>query len=815
MRRLSLVLSLLAIAVSAALFFAASSLNQRQLAHSATRMSGDAYAVDDAHRIRGIFAASNGGGYAFSSEMLLRTDDSGRSWREIDLPRRDDESLSGATFPTSMTGYVTLGGRVSKDVSVLGTFDGGRTWTRSEVNLRELDRAEFSPDQIGLQIVGTDLKITLRLASSSNFIHTSTYVSSDFGVNWKHSETQNAIASDLSSTSSRKSFADTKEALGLGSGEDVVAEAVTRRSRWILTNEGTCEGFKESCVQVSRVYDVSTGAAVEITPQQIVQMTVRARERARAGGVIETLMPPGGSTRISLNKGFDKCTAATVSQMQTWWNASPYYDSNIYISGRNRGCSQAQLNASWVTSVSNQGWGLIPTVVGYQSPCSTCTTCAKHSSDPVQAETDGRGEADIAITDATNLGLLQGTVLYYDMERYDDTSGTGACSTPTKAFLKGWTDRLKERGYVSGAYGSPTNAMNDWINIPQASRMDAVWLARWDNVVSVWVYSSPSPTVPDSAWGNHQRIKQYQSPGNVTYGGVTFGIDNNIADGPVAGVQARNQRADFDGDGKSDVSVYRPESGAWYVLYSSDLTFRAISFGVSTDIITPGDFDGDGKTDFAVWRPTDGVWHMFSRSLYTNYPFGSPGDVPVPADYDGDGRTDIAVYRPSNGVWYIKNSFDSKGTSFRFEQFGISEDIPVPGDFDGDGKADLAVFRPSSGIWYIMGSRSGFGGVQFGVGTDKPVSSDFDGDGKADVAVYRDGFWHIFGTTAGYYGFGFGYPDDKPAPGDFDGDGKADAAVFRPSNGVWYVLGSSRGFFAVQFGISTDRPIPSAYTTTK
>lgn len=786
---------------------------QSQTVSTAVGPSNGVDEIGDGHQIKGMMTLREGSGVVFTSSVMLHTNDGGRTWREFSLPKLPEESIAGAVFQTVRRGFVAVSGRRNGSVSVLSTMDGGESWQRREVPLRDFDKEELSGDRIELQAEGPSLRMTLRLTSSTNFSHTSVYVSSDSGISWKHLESDSVPSGGDPETMSAKSRSFDKASLGLREGEEVLAESSVRRSKWILTNEGVCEGFKESCLQISRVYDISTGSTIEITPIDIVQVTEQARARARFNQTMEMLLPPGGSTRISLNKGFDKCTAATTSQMQTWWNSSPYYDVNIYMSGRNRGCTQAQLSANWVNTVSNQGWGLIPTVVGYQSPCSSCTTCTKHSTDPVQAEADGRGEADIAVTDATSLGLLQGTVLYYDMERYDDTSGTGACSTPTKAFLKGWTDRLKERGYVSGAYGSPTNAVNDWLNIPQASRMDAVWLARWDNIVSVWVYSSPSPVVPDTAWSSHQRIKQYQSPGNVTYGGVTFGIDNNIADGPVAGVQARNQRADFDGDGKSDVSVFRPDNDVWYVLNSSDSVFRAMAFGVSTDIMTPGDFDGDGRTDFAVWRPSDGVWHMYSRSLYTSYQFGSPGDVPVPADYDGDGRTDIAVYRRSNGFWYIKNSFDSRGTSFRYEQFGIGEDVPLPADFDGDGKADLAVFRPSNGVWYSMGSRSGFRAVQFGFGTDKPVPADFDGDAKTDIAVYRNGFWHILGTQAGYFGFPFGLSDDTPAPGDFDGDGKADATVFRPGNGVWYILGSSRGFFGIQFGLSSDRPVPTAYLT--
>ncbi len=737
-------------------------------------------------QIKNIQVFAEQSGIAYTRTALYRTDDNGGTWREIVLPKNSSEIISIVSFKNKNVGSAILADEQNLSLQIARTQDGGNSWTKTPIYLRQEDLREATLENALLVSNGDgNFTLSFRLVTSSNFVGSITYISSNDGQTWEFSERTSEIRRN----------------------DDVFAERAA--GSWILKTEGKCTGAKIGCVQETKIF---TGAS-EITPPQIKNLARLEKESAKLEAQNSVFAaPPNGSTRISLNHGFDKCAAAPPAQMQTWWNTSPFYDVNIYISGRNRGCQQLELTAAWVTQVSAMGWGLIPTIVGYQAPCSSRPTSTKHSSDLATAETQGRGEADIAINDANNLGLTQGTILYYDMERYDETSGTPACRLAVRAFLKGWTDRLKEKGYISGVYGSPTNAVNDWTQIPEASRMDAVWLARYDNIPSVWTYAPPSPVVPANFWSNHQRIKQWRGPHFETWGGVTFEIDSDISDAPVAGVPIpKNKNADFDGDGKTDVSVFRPDTGMWYVLNSSNSSFNGVGFGGATDVLAPGDYDGDGKTDYAVFRPSEGTWYMQTKGgHFRARQFGTNGDVPVPADFNGDGKTDIAVFRPSNGVWYIANS-DSRET-FTFVQFGASEDKPVPADYDGDGKTDIAVWRPSNGSWYVLKSSDGtFYGVGFGASTDQPAQGDFDSDGKADFAVFRSGFWYLLQSTAGFSAVQFGASGDLPVTGDFDGDNKADIAVYRPSNGTWYLLQSTAGFTGVAFGIATDKPIPNEY----
>jgi hypothetical protein len=340
-------------------------------------------------------------------------------------------------------------------------------------------------------------------------------------------------------------------------------------------------------------------------------------------------------------------------------------------------------------------------------------------------------------------------------------------------------------------------------------------------------------TINSGSPGNGSGTVNYTvaaNTGAARNGTITVADQTLTVNQAAASTIVRAKKADFDGDGKTDLSVWRGSNGNWLIVRSSNGQLQTATSGseASGDIPVPGDYDGDGKIDVAYWRPSTGNWVILRSSdgQTQTTPWGSGiapyNDVPVPGDYDGDGRTDLAVWRRANGTWFILQSSTGQ---FQATNWGAASapynDTPVQSDYDGDGKTDIAVWRQSDGNWYVLKSSNGqFQVTGWGSGlapyNDQAVPADYDGDGKADIAVWRplDGNWYILKSSNGQFqitSWGLGAPyNDVPVPGDYDGDGRADIGVWRSSTGVWFVIRSSNGSFLIQtHGQNGDTALPS------
>ena len=312
-------------------------------------------------------------------------------------------------------------------------------------------------------------------------------------------------------------------------------------------------------------------------------------------------------------------------------------------------------------------------------------------------------------------------------------------------------------------------------------------------------------------------------------------------EGSVAGAPAvpKSRTLDFDGDNKTDLAVARSASPSaqttWFVSNSGGTTFVALwglGTGIGGDVATPADFDGDGKTDVAVWRPNDlgsgkAVFYIFQSSNSTARvnQFGKPGDdATVVGDYDADGKADLATFRtnvagfdPCGGsaVWFYRRS-TVPAEDFTYNCWGTSGDRAYPGDFDGDRRNDFSIIRNSGGsaVHYQRQSTAGDRVVPFGLFTDKFLTGDYDADGRTDFAAVRvngaNFDWYVVHSGTGQlFAFPYGLSaSDLLIPGDYDGDKRTDFAVFR--TGTHHVMKTFTSPVIAFWGTGTDYPVATS-----
>jgi len=125
--------------------------------------------------------------------------------------------------------------------------------------------------------------------------------------------------------------------------------------------------------------------------------------------------------------------------------------------------------------------------------------------------------------------------------------------------------------------------------------------------------------------------------------------------------------ADYDGDGSDEICIWRPSEGNWYISLANrswsnkGSDYQVEQWGINGDKPIPADYDGDQKDEICIWRPSEGKWYisLANRSWnnkgndYQIVKWGNQIFKPVPADYRGDGITDIAAMLYTTGTWHI------------------------------------------------------------------------------------------------------------------------------------------------------------------
>jgi FG-GAP-like repeat len=504
--------------------------------------------------------------------------------------------------------------------------------------------------------------------------------------------------------------------------------------------------------------------------------------------------------------------------------------------------TQDWTNTGLITT--NDDWTMVPGIIGYLGDIGTTTQAAidprtitqdfatqdviANQANP-DTQTSG-GVAEFEITNPTVALQGSGTADAANIVIYLNTTGQSNIRVAFNARdVDGSADDTAQPLAVQYRVGTTGNFSN--VPGPGAYFPDVTTGASATQVTPVAV------TLPPTA--NNQanvqvRILTTNSPGSDEWVGID---DINItANGPANAARAN---VDFDGDGRSDYSVTRDTSTPfneaaaginpryWYNSASGSGATSVTQWGLQGDTRTPADFDGDGKTDIAIWR--SGALANFyilqsSNNTARVEQFGQIGDDPrVVGDYNGDGNADLSVYRSSliQGTWFYRTT---PGGAVNYVPWGGTNAIALPGDYDGDGKWDFNVRTDSGGALFALLKSNG-GGIewtQWGLTSDTFVPGDFDGDGKFDYCAVRNASgtlnWYILERDGGGTGgtpIAYGTSSDVPAAGDYDGDTRQDIAVWRanadPTLNFFFVRNALGGQSTFEWGQQGDTPTASWY----
>jgi hypothetical protein len=370
---------------------------------------------------------------------------------------------------------------------------------------------------------------------------------------------------------------------------------------------------------------------------------------------------PPPSAGIIQGPGFDACHLPEISEMQTWWNQSPYHFYALYLGGISlyRGCSIA--NPTWVSTVHKQGWSFVPTWVGPQAPCSSWLH--KMSSDPATSYKEGRQEADAASNAAASLGLSNygsgGTIIYYDMESFGGANYE--CRQAASAFLNGWVERLHELGNIAGGYGTHNSYVEDWATISNIP--NDIWAASWYTDTYDPGASVLGITWLNGLWTNHQRIRQYAGSHNETWGSIKFNIDSDVADGVVAlpPIKLLANPIVTSSHSINDVGWLSVNQG-WLV--SGNRLYWTNDQGKNWQDISPG------SVQLAYFLPSGQAWSLFAQNqeqldLYHSSTGGATWEsINLPLPPDGAWRPlQLQFSSPASG-WIVlqketSQAFDS------------------------------------------------------------------------------------------------------------------------------------------------------------
>jgi hypothetical protein len=269
---------------------------------------------------------------------------------------------------------------------------------------------------------------------------------------------------------------------------------------------------------------------------------------------------------------------------------------------------------------------------------------------------------------------------------------------------------------------------------------------------------------------------------------------------------------------------------------SSSFAFLPFCSKPRTDIYV-GDFDGDGRSDLGVFRGVDNSFHVLlstgklfgdegsGRWVEPNQ-FGNANGKYYIGDYDGDERSDLGFFDAADNSFHVSLSTGERfggagsGRWIGPNEFGHRDGRFYVAFFNGGLKSDLGFFDPAdNSFWVTLSTGSAFGAKHsgqwispstFGHAGGEYYIGDYDEDGSEDLGFFEpanNSFYISFSDGEGFYGphsgqwiapGTFGHAGGRYYVGDYDGDGDADLGFFEPTgtyaNSFWVARSSGTSF---------------------
>jgi photosystem II stability/assembly factor-like uncharacterized protein len=471
--------------------------------------------------------------------QLYVTHDGTRSWQKITLGAPKEIAPADCSvhdlpiFEDTKHGFLQMNcmnnknGKYRLNLVLFATEDGGRTWKEDRM-VANLDDSDTRNQYASSAVVGSDW-----IFAASSDHHP---VLTKIGPGARTDATADAA-------SSRTRY-----------GEIDSVSFATAADGWAIVGDG----YLMSTVDGGTTWTALTPGPQphviqphgSFIPRQPMQSPTAATSRAGPRSANDSF---GQTANPSKHLGFEVQHTGSTTEMQAWWNYSPYHDVGVYLNLTgtwstqlsNNGCQGSAIglhnfpdeqldNPNWVNTVTGYGWGLMPLWGGPQA--GAVTRYGK------KAICQGKAQADRAALSAQTAGILPGGIIYYDMEENPKTS-----SVQVQQFLIGWVQELHANGYSAGVYVSGSNAK---VPASMIQRPDAAWIAAPGppHVASIWGLASYGG-FDDMEFPNHQRIRQFDNgPGKgipkVTWGSTGMNaffnggaqvIDLDIEDAPVVG----------------------------------------------------------------------------------------------------------------------------------------------------------------------------------------------------------------------------------------------------------------------------------------